>query len=354
MKDIVNITVGPNAGVHDVVFVATQHGSIYAIDGSASSNSGEGVVLWKRSLLDTPLPGATSATPVFRTDLGSGYPETSITGTPIIDPATNTLFVVVASRETVNGEVHFVSRLHALNISDGTARREPALIGDTVNHGNEVYTNNSPVYVFGTGDGRDPDGRIRFNALRANQRPALRIFNGVVYAAWASWSDRGPYHGWVVGWDVNTLELRGVFNSTPNGGLGGIWQSGGGISSDGTSLYFETGNGTFDGRNGNLVEESDTGTVTGLNAAGFPAKGNYGNSVSFRQACQNDVFRRFRWKQALSSAVSWWACSSPDVVAGSGDRLKGRRVCRHLVARRLRVDRRDSGADSAACRRACG
>lgn len=278
VKDNVNITEGPNAGVHDVVFVATQNGSIYAIDGSASTSSGEGVVLWSRSLLDTPLPGATSASPVFRTDLGSGYPKTSITGTPIIDPATNTLFVVVASRETVNGEVHFVSRLHALNISDGTPRTEPALIGDTVNHGNEVYTNNSPVYVFGTGDGRDPDGRIRFNALRANQRPALRIFNGVVYAAWASFQDRGPYHGWIVGWDVNTLELRGVFNSTPNGGLGGIWQSGGGISSDGTSLYFETGNGTFDGRNGNLVEESDTGTVTGLNAAGFPAKGNYGNS----------------------------------------------------------------------------
>lgn len=278
VKDNVNITVGPKAGVHDVVFMATQHGSIYAIDGSAHSSSGVGVVLWKRSLLDTGLPGATAVGPVLRADVGSGYAETAITGTPTIDPATNTLFVICRTREIVGGVVHYVQRLHALNLSDGTARTGPFLIGDTVNQGNEVYTNNSPIFVNGTGDGNDGNGRIYFNALRHHQRPALKIVNGVVYAAWASHEDRGPYHGWVVGFDVQTLALRGVFNATPNGGLGGIWQSGGGISSDGTALYFETGNGTFDGSNGGLVTPSETGTVTGLDAQGFPINGNYGNS----------------------------------------------------------------------------
>jgi Ca2+-binding RTX toxin-like protein len=277
VKEDVNITVSPHAGLHDVVFVATQHGSVYAIDGSAQSN-GQGVVLWKRSLLDIRLPGASSSTPVPRSDIGMGDPETSIMGTPTIDPVTNTLFVIARSREVVNGTPHFVQRIHALKLNDGTPRVAPVLIGDTVYHGAQSYTNNSPVFVFGTGDGNDGNGRIYFNALLANQRPALTLFNGVVYAAWASHGDRGPYHGWIVGFDAQTLQLRAVFNDTPNGRFGGIWQSGGGLSSDGTALYFETGNGTFDGSNGNLVTPSETGTVTGLNAQGFPVKGNYGNS----------------------------------------------------------------------------
>jgi Ca2+-binding RTX toxin-like protein len=277
LKDKVNITVGPHAGVHDVVFVSTQHGSVYAIDGSAQS-SGEGVVLWKRSLLDTALPGATLVTPVFKADTGGGYAETSITSTPVIDPATNTLYVLARSRETINGKVHFVQRIHALKLSDGSNRTAPFVIGDTVNLGSEKYVNNSPVFVYGTGDGRDTNGRIYFNALWQLQRVALTLQNGVVYTAWASHEDRGPYHGWIAGFDAQTLALRAVFNVTPNGSAGGIWQSGGGLSSDGNALYLETGDGTFDGNNGGLVVPSDTGTVTGLNAQGFPIKGNYGNS----------------------------------------------------------------------------
>jgi len=65
----------------------------------------------------------------------------------------------------------------------------------------------------------------------------------------------GPYHGWMVGISAYTagspnLTLKGVLNTTPNGGLGGIWQAGGRLTFDGTYFYFETGNGKFDGNNG--------------------------------------------------------------------------------------------------------
>lgn len=281
VKENVNITVGPHAGVRNVVFMATQHGSLYAIDGSARSSTGQGVVLWKRNLLDTGLPGATSVGPVLREDVGSGsaYPETSITGTPVINEATNTLYVLTKSREVVNGELHFVHRIHSINISNGTSRVSPFLIGDTVHKGNEVYVNNTQVWVNGTGDGHDGNGRVYFNALRQHTRTGLTLFKGVVYAGWASHESRGPYHGWVVGFDANTLALRAAFNTTPNGGLGGVWQSGGALANDGTALYFKTANGSFGGNNGNRITPSDTGTVTGLDANGFPINGNYGNSI---------------------------------------------------------------------------
>lgn len=277
VKEALNITAGPHTlvapGVHDTVFVPTQHGSLYAADGST------GQVLWKRNLLDTGLPGATSVGPMLREDVGTGYPETVTTGTPVIDAATNTLYLLTKSREVVGGKVHFVHRAHSIDISNGTARRTPFLIGDTVHEGNEVYVNNTPVWVHGTGDGNDGNGRVYFNALRQHTRTALTLFDGVIYAGWASHESRGPYHGWLVGLDAETLELRAVFNTTPNGGLGGIWQSGGGLASDGSAMYFQTANGSFGGNNGNLITPKDSGVVTGLDASGFPINGNYGNSI---------------------------------------------------------------------------
>lgn len=279
LKEDVNITIGPNAGVRDVVFVPTQHGSLYAIDAKAHTSTGQGLVLWKRNLLDVKLPGATSIGPVLRDDVGSGYLETVTTGTPVIDAVSNTLYLLTKSREVVSGQVHFVHRIHAINLSNGTARVAPFVIGDTVHTGNEVYINKSPVWVHGTGDGNDGNGKVFFNALRQHTRTAMTLFQGVLYAGWASHESRGPYHGWVVGFDAKSLALRAVFNTTPNGGLGGIWQSGGGLATDGTALYFQTANGSFGGNNGNLITPKETGAVTGLDANGFPINGNYGNSI---------------------------------------------------------------------------
>jgi hypothetical protein len=282
----VTITNGVNtragaAGIHDVVFVATEHDSLYAIDASA----GGGAILWQRSFLDAGNPsgdinntlGAAAITTVPYTDVNSDLlsPEIGITGTPVIDPSTNLLYVVVMTKETIAGSAHYVQRLHAINLSDGTDAASPALIGDTTN-GN---ANNTQVYVYGSGDGfvTDPyngTGKpvVQFNALRENQRGALSLVNNEVYVDWASFGDVGPYHGWIVVWDVSNvktsgLQMKGVFNSSPNDGLAGIWESGGALAfeADGSAFYFETGNGS--------------GGPPTLNANGFPTNANYNEAL---------------------------------------------------------------------------
>ena len=127
-------------------------------------------------------------------------PEIGITGTPVIDPSTNIIYVSVATKELVGSTTYFVQRLHAINIGDGTDAAPSFVIGDTTN-GN---TNNTPIYVSGTGDG-NVGGVVQFNALREADRPALSLVNGEVYAEWASHGDDGPYHGWVVAWNVTNL-----------------------------------------------------------------------------------------------------------------------------------------------------
>ena len=125
---------------------------------------------------------------------------------------------------------------------------------------NERSDPNQDPFVFGSGSGAVSIGgqsRVYFNALRQMSRPGIDLVNGQIYTFWASHGDNGNYHGWMLRFDENTLALTAALNTTPNGGLGGIWQ-GGGIASVDTHLdasgnpmfYFETGNGTFDGSNG--------------------------------------------------------------------------------------------------------
>src|SRR5208337_5338574 len=102
--------------------------------------------------------------------------------------------------------------------------------------------------VKGTGDGSN-NGWVSFNPLTEGQRPGLLLLNGLVYIGWASHCDNGPYHGWVMSYDENTLQQTAVWNSTPNGGLGGVWQGGTGIAADANNnLFFATGHGTYDGK----------------------------------------------------------------------------------------------------------
>ncbi len=276
------------AGVHNVVFVATENDSLYAID---AGNSSQGAILWHRSFLDAndpndALPGADSVTPVPYLDT-TGSPDLApvigITGTPVIDPNTNTMYVIAATKETVGGVAHYVQRLHAINIADGSDVVAPYLIGDTTGDdtfdSSVVEQDNTPIYVYGDGEASITDpyngsGQpvVQFNALHENQRSALRLVNGTLYAAWGSHGDTPPYFGWVAAWNVSNLtgngwQLSGVLNASPNGGGDGIWLAGGGLSfePDGSAFYFETANGRA--------------LPITLNGAGFPNDGNYPDAV---------------------------------------------------------------------------
>ena len=106
--------------------------------------------------------------------------------------------------------------------------------------------------VPGTGDGSS-GGMVTFNMAQANCRPALLFANGAVYLGFAHNSDSFPYHGWILKYtyDGTKFVQSAVFNTAPNGGLSGIWQSGKGLVADAAgNIYCTTGNGTYNPTNG--------------------------------------------------------------------------------------------------------
>ena len=219
----------PGHGTRNLVFVATEHDSVYAFDADDSRRD-NGTWLWHDSFINAAL-GVTS---VPTSDLGISEPsELGITGTPVIDPATGTLYVVVHTREIVNGVKTYPQRLHALDVSTGAEKfGGPTLIA---------------VTTPGSGDNSNGEGQVVFDPAYDFQRPGLLLLNGYVYAAFASAGDLGPYHGWVLGFDARTLQCNRIYNDTPNGSQGGIWMSGASLAADQQgSLYFMIGNGTFD------------------------------------------------------------------------------------------------------------
>lgn len=234
----------PGQGTHNVVIIATEHDSVYAFDadGNLGTNGG---MLWHTNL-------GISALCANQNAFGARYcgncypdivPEVGVTGTPVIDPATGSLYLDVFTREAGA----FYHRLHALNITNG------------------LEQSYSPVVVTGSvpGTGRDSVGGVMtFNPGQCNERPALTLAAGVLYLAYAGYADTDPYHGWVLGYNAtNLVQITNyVFNSTPNATVatfganaaeGGVWMGGNGLCVDAnTNLYFETGNGSFDGNTG--------------------------------------------------------------------------------------------------------
>ncbi len=217
-------------GTHNVVLVATMNDSVYAFDADASSC----VPYWQKSFLGT---GVTPVPPADTGEDGDINTIIGITGTPVIDPATGTLYVVAKTKEPTG----YFQRLHALDLATGSEKFDgPADIS-------------SAITVPGSGDTGEATcpgsaGNVPFCPLRENQRPGLLLLNGTVYVAWASHGDIQPYHGWVIGYDAADLtQAPIVFNTTPNGGLGGIWMTGTGPAADADgNIYVITGNGTFD------------------------------------------------------------------------------------------------------------
>jgi hypothetical protein len=224
----------PGQGGHNVVYVATEHDSVYAFDAAGVSPN----PLWKMSFID-PAAGVTTVPAADTGECCDLAPEIGITGTPVIDQGTGTLYVVAKTKEVVGGTTTYVQRLHALDITTGAEK-----------FGGPVVIQAS---VPGTGAGNDGHGNVPFNALRENQRPALLLSHGVVYIGFASHGDQPPYHGWVLGYDANTLQQVMAYNDTPNGSDGGIWQSAGGLAADSAgNIFFVTGNGTFDANIGGV------------------------------------------------------------------------------------------------------
>src|SRR6266436_6675050 len=226
-------------GTHNVVFVATMNDSVYAFDADASPC----VQYWQKSFLGT---GVTTVPPADTGETRDINTQIGITGTPVIDPATGTLYVVARTRETVgtgcsDDSPCYFQRLHALDLATGGEKFSgPADIS-------------SAITVPGSGDTGDSTcpgsaGNVPFCPLRENQRPGLLLLNGKVYVAWASHGDITPYHGWVIGYAAADLaQAPVVFNTTADGGLGGIWMSGTGPAADADgNIYVITGNGTFD------------------------------------------------------------------------------------------------------------
>lgn len=227
-----------NGAVHNVVFVATQHDSVYAFDADITSGA-NAQPLWHTSFLKAD----GSVTTLSSGDVNSDdiNPEIGITGTPVIDPAAGVLYVIVKTKETVSGNTTFHERLHALSIATGQD-----MPGSPV----EITAS-----VPGTGDAA-VNGVLTFDPLRHQARPGLLLLNGVVYIGFGSHGDNIPYHGWVIAYNAATLRQVGVWVTTPNGktdpsgyplGAGGIWMSGNGLAADASgNIYFQTGNGTFD------------------------------------------------------------------------------------------------------------
>ncbi|MGZ3750542.1 MAG: hypothetical protein ACXVAU_04640 [Mucilaginibacter sp.] len=231
-----NLPIG--TGPHNVVFIATVNNSIYAYDADS------GKPYWNKNYT------AGGMRPPRNTDMtgacGGQYQDFSgnmgIVGTPVIDSAAQTIYFV--ARSTNTSGTSYVQYLHAVKLIDGSERT------------------GAPVQITATyaghGDGSN-NGVVTFNAQHQNQRAGLTLLNGVVYVTFSSHCDWGPYHGWILGYNATSLQQQIVYNDTPDGYDGGIWESGTGMAADAQgNLYVVIGNGTV-GANGDPTIATNRG-----------------------------------------------------------------------------------------------
>jgi Bacterial Ig-like domain (group 1) len=204
----------PGQGTHNVVYVATQADSVYAFDADTGAqlwwvnytNPSQGIVTAQ---------GADGTLPCYKT---TGFVEEGIPGTPVIDPNTNTMFLV--AKTVVNGTV--VHNLHAIDITTGADQA-----GSPVQLAAQTVSNKGHKMVF--------------NSKYQKNRPGLLLSNGTVYIGFGGNSCNDLDSGWVLAYNESTLEQVGVFNTSPDYGLVSIWQTGNGLAADADgNIFFET------------------------------------------------------------------------------------------------------------------
>ena len=231
---VTSLTIG--TAVHNVVYVVTEHDSIYAYDADS------GAALWQISLAGV---GETSSADVGCTDI---TPEIGITSTPVIDRSRGPHGVLYAVAMTTDGSGNVHHRLHAIDLATGA----------------ELFGGPTEIAATYPGSGSEgANGLLTFNPALHTVRAALTLVNGTIYMGWTAHCMSGNYNGWLMAYSADTLKQTGALPVTPNGTKGSIWMAGSGMASDGTSIYFVDGNGTF-------------GTT--LNAQGFPVDGDLGDT----------------------------------------------------------------------------
>jgi len=204
----------PGKGTHNVVYVVTHHNDVYAFDADSPGDS-----LWHVNL-------GPSVTDFNISDLV----ELGVMGTPVIDPATNTLYAVAYTKESGSYFFH----LHALDITTGDEKfGGPTEIKATL-PGTSYY------------DAKN--GQVSFDASQHLQRPGLLLLNNTVYVAFGSHGDVGVYHGWLLGYNAANIQQQvSAFISTPDSSGGSFWQGGRGPAADENGyIYLTTANGPAD------------------------------------------------------------------------------------------------------------
>jgi hypothetical protein len=260
--------------VHNVVFVATENDSIYAFDADV-----KGKPIWQISLLTAAHGAGAGATPVPQGDVAPSQdigPNIGITGTPAINSASNTMYVVANTKES---GVYF-SRLHAINIITGAEQS-----GSPVN---------ITATVAGTGDGSS-GGQLAFSPLWTNQRPGLDYYNGYVYIAYSSHGDVSPFHGWVFAYNASTLQQTAAICLSPDDQGASVWGSG-------ASMPIDTSTGKM------FVV-----TANGNRSTPFEASSDYGQSVIAFNIANGELTPVDEF-----TTYNWASLNTDDVDLGSG------------------------------------
>jgi hypothetical protein len=237
----------PGKGTHNVVFIATADNNVYAFDADDPEQSEP---LWQVNF------GAYFTQNLELQDIWDGHD--GVLSTPVIDSDSGTMYVV---SHHPNGKNYGKHILHALDILTGSEKRS---LG-------------SPVTIQATFPSLGCDnyeGIIALDSYRHLQRPGLLLLDNVIYMAFGSTGNRWPFHGWILAYDAkNVTHQIARFSSSagyacriilpdtgikmcqenmeftpPNAQMGfsaSFWQSGTGLSTDGTSIFGVTGNGAF-------------------------------------------------------------------------------------------------------------